>query len=142
MMHSKFLPSLLATISVFCLLPGCQLNAPTSGMPTFGSMAQIMSISPDTTQVLRAGEQVKFKVVVSYVLNAESGTVKLVVLAEDNSDIAQDFKAITRGSGQATLEAEFTVPITTAVRVFTPLTALGQDSTSASDGRAYKVVPH
>ncbi len=105
-------------------------------------MAQIMSISPDTTQVLRAGEQVKFKVVVSYVLNAESGTVKLVVLAEDNSDIAQDFKAITRGSGQATLEAEFTVPITTAVRVFTPLTALGQDSTSASDGRAYKVVPH
>lgn len=141
-MPSKFLPSLLAMISVCGLLPGCQLIAPTGGMPTFGSVAQITSISPDTTQVLRAGEQVKLKVDVSYVLNAESGTIKLVVLAEDNSDIAQDVAAITRGSGQATLEAQFSVPTTTAVRVFTPLTALGQNSTSAADGRAYKVLPH
>lgn len=142
MMPSKFLPSLFATISVSCLLLGCQLNAPHTGMPAFGSLAQITSISPDTTQVLRSGEQVKLKVDVSYVLTAESGTIKLVVLAEDNSDIAQDFKVITKGSGKSTLETQFTVPVTTAVRVFTPLTALGQNSTSASDGRAYKVLTH
>ena len=95
----------------------------------------------DTSHVRHAGEQVKLKVDVSYLLNAESGAIKLVILAEDNSDIAQGFKAIARGSGQSTLEAQFTVPITTAVRVFMALTALGQNSTAAPDGRAYKVVP-
>ncbi|MHB8947608.1 MAG: hypothetical protein ACYC4S_00925 [Rhodoferax sp.] len=140
-MYPKFLPSLLTTISVGCLLPGCQLYAPTSGLPTFGSLAQITSISPDTTQVLHVGEHVKLKVDVSYVLNAESGTIELVVLAEDNSEIAQDTAAITRGSGQSTLGAQFTVPITATVRVFTPMTAMGQNATSATDGRAYKVIP-
>jgi len=104
-------------------------------------VAQITSISPDTTQVLHVGEHVKLKVDVSYVLNAESGAIELVVLAEDNSDIAQSIEAIARGRGQASLEAQFTVPITTAVRVFTPLTALGQNATSAADGRAYMVLP-
>ncbi|MDO8251048.1 MAG: hypothetical protein Q7T78_15200 [Rhodoferax sp.] len=141
-MPSKFLPSLLASIAVSCLLLGCQLPEQHTGVPPFGSLAQITSISPDTIEVLRSGEQVKLKVDVSYVLTAESGTIKLVVLAADNSDVAQDFEVITKGSGTSTLEAEFTVPITTAIRVFTPLIVQGQNSTSAADGRAFKVVPN
>lgn len=140
MMPAKFLPSLFASIAVACLLPGCQPAEQYTDMPPFGSLAQITSISPDTTQALRPGEQVKLKVDVSYVLTAESGTIKLVVLAADNSDVAQDFKVITKGSGKSTLEAAFTVPGTTAIRVFAPISVPGQNSTSVTDGRAFTVV--
>ncbi|OGB02128.1 MAG: hypothetical protein A3E79_12315 [Burkholderiales bacterium RIFCSPHIGHO2_12_FULL_61_11] len=141
MLPTKFIPSLFASIAVFCLLPGCQLTKQHTDRPAaFGSLAQITSISPDTTQVLRSGEQVKLKVDVSYVLTSESGTIKLVVLAADNSDLAQDFKVITKGSGKSILEAEFTVPSTTEIRVFAPLVVQGQNSTSVADGRAFKVV--
>lgn len=142
MMLTKFLPSLFASIAVSGLLLGCQLTKQHADMPPFGSLAQITSISPDTTQILRSGAQVKLKVDVSYVLTAESGTIKLVVLAADNSDVAQNFEVITKGSGKSTLEAEFTVPSTTVIRVFTPLIVQGQNSTSAADGRAFKVVPN
>lgn len=142
MMPTKFLPSLFASVAVSCLLLGCQLTRQHTVTPPFGSLAQITSIAPDTTQVLRSGEQIKLKVDVSYVLTAESGTIRLVVLAADNSDVAQNFKVITKGSGKSTLEAEFTVPSTTAIRVFTPLIVQDQNSTSVADGRAFKVVPN
>lgn len=103
-------------------------------------MAQITAISPDTTQVLRAGQPVKLKLDVSYVLTAASATLTLVVLAADNSGIAQDFKVLSRGSGQSTLEAEFKVPNTSTIRVFTPLVVKGQTSTSQADGRAFNVI--
>ena len=142
MMRAKFLPSLFASIAVSGLLLGCQVTGQRTDVPPLGSMAQITSISPDTSQVLRSGERVKLKVDVSYVLTAESGTIKLVVLAADNSDVAQDFKVLTKGSGKSTLEAAFTVPSTTAIRVFTPFIVPGQDSTSVADGRAFTVVPN
>ena len=141
-MPTKFLPALLASIAVSGLLLGCQSTGQNTNAPPLGSMAQITSISPDTSQALRSGEQVKLKVDVSYTLAAESGTIKLVVLAADNSDVAQDFKVVTKGSGKSTLEAAFTVPRTTAIRVFTPLIVPGQDSTSLADGRAFTVVPN
>jgi len=142
MMPAKSLPSLFASIAVSGLLLGCQFPGQHTDVPPHGSMAQITSISPDTSQVLRPGEQVKLQVDVSYVLTAESGTIKLVVLAADNSDLAQDFKVVTKGSGKSTLDAAFTVPRTTAVRVFTPLIVPGQDSTSITDGRAFTVAPN
>jgi len=141
-MPTKFLPSLFASIAVSCLLLGCQPTEKRTDVPPLGSLVQITSISPDASQVLRSGEQVKLKVDVSYALTAESGTIKLVVLAADNSDLAQGSKVITKGSGKSTLEAEFTVPSTTAIRVFTPLIVPGQDSTSVTDGRAFTVVPN
>lgn len=141
-MPTKFLPSLFASIAVAALLLGCQLPAQPTAVPPFGSLAQITAISPDTLEVFRTGEHVKLKVDVSYVLTAESGTIKLVVLAADNSELAQDVKLVTKGRGKATLEAEFTVPLTTTIQVFTPLVVQGQNSSSAADGRAFKVVPH
>jgi len=141
-MPAKFLPSLFASIAVAALLLGCQLPAQPTAVPTFGSLAQITAISPDTLEVFRTGEHVKLKVDVSYVLTAESGTIKLVVLAADNSELAQDVKLVTKGRGKSTLEAEFTVPLTTTIQVFTPLVVQGQNSSSAADGRAFKVIPH
>jgi hypothetical protein len=143
MKYSNLLPSLFASIAFSGLLLACQITGQHNDMPApFGSVAQITSISPDATRVLRSGEQVKLKVDVNYVLTAESGTLTLVVLASDNSEVAHDFKVITKGSGKSRLEAEFTVPGTTDIRVFAPLVVLGENSTSAADGRAYKVVPN
>lgn len=141
MMTTKFLPTLFVSIAVSGFLPGCQFTGQPANMPPFGSMAQITSISPDTTRVLRTGEQVRLKVDVSYVLTSASGTIKLVVLAADNSNLGQDVKVITKGSGKSTLETQFTVPGTTKIRVFAPLVVQGESSGSAADGRSYKVLP-
>lgn len=140
MIPTKFLSSIAASIAVLSLLTGCQHTQQLTETPPFGSLAQITSISPDTTTVLRSGEQVKLRVDVSHVLTAESGEIKLLVLAADNSDIAQGSKAITKGTGKSTLEVEFKVPSTTVIRVFTPLIVQGQNSTSQADGRTFEVV--
>ena len=140
-MRIKFPPSLFAVMAVSGILLGCQSTGQPTNMPPFGSVAQITSISPDITQVLHPGQQVRLKVDISYVLTAESGTIRLLVLAADNSELAQDVKVITMGSGKSSLQAQFTVPGTTDIRVFTPLVVQGQSATSAADGRAYKVVP-
>lgn len=138
-MPKKFPLSLFASIAVSGLLLGCQLPAQHTGVPSFGSVAQIMSISPDTIEVLRSGEHVKLKVDVDYVLTADSGEIKLVVLDENSSGLAQDVKAITKGRGQVTLKAEFTVPRTSVIRVFAPLVVQGQNLTTTVDGRAFTV---
>lgn len=140
-MRIKFSPSLFAAMAVSGFLLGCQSAGQPANMPPFGSMAQITSISPDTTTALRAGDQVRLKVDVSYVLTSASGTIKLVVLAADNSALGQDVKVITKGNGKSTLETQFTVPATTEIRVFAPLIVQGESSGSASDGRSYKVLP-
>lgn len=143
MMPAKFLPPLFSSIAASFLLGGCQVPAQHAALSAaFGSVAQITSISPNTTQIFRPGEQVDLKVDVNHVLTAESGTIRLLVLAADNSDIAHDFKAITKGSGTSILNAHFTVPRTTVIRVYTPLIAQGEESTSAVDGRSFEVTPN
>jgi len=137
----KFPPSLFAAMAVSGLLLGCQSTAQPTNMPPFGSLAQITSISPDASQVLHPGQQVRLKVDVSYVLTSASGTIKLLVLAADSSELGQDVKVISKGNGKSTLETQFTVPGTTEIRVFAPLIVQGESSGSAADGRSYKVLP-
>ncbi|WP_397408274.1 hypothetical protein [Polaromonas sp.] len=137
----KFSPSLFAAIAASIFLPGCQSVGQPANKPPFGSLAQITSISPDTSQALHPGQQVRLKVDVSYVLTSASGTIKLLVLAADSSELGQDVKVIAKGNGKSTLETQFTVPATTEIRVFAPLVVQGESSGSAADGRSYKVLP-
>jgi hypothetical protein len=133
---------LFASIALCSLLLGCQAMAPqASGEPPFGSMAQITSISPDVTRELRVGDRVQLKVDVGYVLTADTGAIRLIVLAADNSPVAEHVATVARGRGMATLQADFTVPRTTQIRVYTPLVFQDQDSTGTTDGRSYAVVP-
>lgn len=133
---------LLASTALCSLLLGCQAFAPqTAGTPSFGSVAQITSISPDATRELRQGDRVQLKVDVNYVLTADTGTLMLIVLAADSSTLSQQVTSIARGRGTATLQADFTVPRTTQIRVYTPLVFRDQDSTSTTDGRSFAVVP-
>jgi hypothetical protein len=103
------------------------------------SSISIVTIEPDTTGTLHVGEQIKLRVVATHTLDADSGTITLVVQAADNSRIAQNFEVISRGNAKTTLEAEFTVPNTKAIQVFVPLMAQGQGPTSTVDSRAYRV---
>lgn len=133
---------LLASIALSSLLLGCQSMAPPAASPPpFGSVAQITAISPDVTRELRIGEKVQLKVDVRHVLTADTGSLMLIVLAADNSAIAQQVVPVTRGRGATTLQAGFTVPATTQIRVYTPLVYQDQDSTSTTDGRSFAVVP-
>ena len=140
-MLKKISPSLLAALAASTFRAGCHARGHPASQPPFGSLAQITAISPDTSEVLHPGQQVRLKVDVSYVLTSASGTVKLLVLAADSSELGQDVKVITQGNGKTTLETRFTVPATAEVRVFAPLVVQGESSGPAADGRSYKVLP-
>jgi hypothetical protein len=121
-------------------LAGCQRKEPSGAPAPSGSSVKIVGITPDTSVPLRSGERVRLKVDVSYSLTVDSGTVALVIQAADNSGIAQNMQVLSKGEGKTSLEAEFTVPNTKAVQIFTPLSVQGQASTSTVDYRVYKVV--
>ena len=131
----------LVPVVISSLLLGCQRSDPNVGTPALsGSTVQIISTSPGIGEPLHAGEKVKLKVDVNYTLSEESGTLALVVQAADNLSIAQNFEVVMKGSGKVALEAEFIVPNTKAIQIFTPLSGQGQNSTSTVDSRAFKVV--
>jgi hypothetical protein len=133
--------ALFVLVTISAQLFGCQRSEQQGGTPALsGSTVQIISISPGIGEALRAGEKVKLKVDINYALSEESGTLALVVQAADNSAIAQNFEVVTKGSGKVALEAEFIVPNTKAIQIFTPLSGQGQNSTSTVDTRAFKVV--
>jgi hypothetical protein len=141
MTSTNLIAKLFVSVAAASLMFGCQRSDEHFGTPApTGSSVQIASISPSIGEPLRVGEKVKLKVDVNYTLTGESGTLALVVQAADNSAISQNFEVVTKGSGKVTLEAEFVVPSTKAIQVFTPLSAQGQSSTSTVESRAFKVV--
>lgn len=134
---------LIRTLAVCTLIiagNGCQRSEPLGHQAPTGSSVKITGITPDPSSPLRAGDRIKLRVDIRYTLTADSGTVGLVVQAADNSGIAYNIDALKKGNGKSTLEAEFVVPHTNAVQVFTPLAAQGQTSTSTADIRTYKVI--
>jgi hypothetical protein len=132
---------LVAAVSAFLIaawLGACDQGSLPSA-PS-GSFVRIVSVSPDTGTALKVGDRVKMQVEVSYALSSDGGTVSLVVQAANNASLAHNMEVIQKGSGKATLSAEFVVPDSNAVQIFTPLSAQGQTSTSTVDHRAYKVI--
>lgn len=139
-MIAKNFSALLAALAIAGALPGCAIPQQDSTLPAhFGSVAQITSITPDPGNALRVGDKVRLQVEVSHVLTGDTGTVTLLVLAEDSSSIAHDVRMVKKGSGKTMMTAEFTVPRTSVIRVYTPLTILGKDAAAPADGRAFTV---
>lgn len=128
----------ISTTLVVVWLGGCDQRSLPSAPA--GSFVKIVSVSPDISTALKVGDKVKVQVEVSYSLSSEGGTVSLVVQAADNASLGHNMEVIQKGSGKAILSAEFVVPDSNAVQIFTPLSAQGQTSTSTVDHRAYKVV--
>jgi len=119
---------------------GCDKKPPPPPKPVSAGSVRIVALTPETTTALKVGEKVKIELEVSYRLLADAGAVTLVVQANDKG-LAQTTRAVRQGEGNARLAAEFVVPETNAIQVFTPLQALGQKTTATLDARTYKVVP-
>jgi hypothetical protein len=135
--------ALLTSVAVAALLvvSGCDRQAPQLGTRApAGSSVKIVSITPSVGEVLKVGDKVALKVDVEYTMTAESGTLGLVVQAADNATITQNVEVVLKGSNKISLVADFNVPPTKAIQIFTPLSAQGQASTSTVDICSYKVV--
>lgn len=136
MKFSRLFPPFL----LLAMLTACEFRSSAVDSAPAGSSVKILSISPEISSSLHVGEKVRLQVDVGYSLDAPSGTLSLVVQASDNSGVAQDMQVLTKGSGKAKFEADFVVPNTKAIQVFTPLSGQGQSSTSTVDMWAFKVV--
>ncbi len=126
-----------------CLLAasGCDKKPPPAPpKPVSAGSVRIVALTPETTTALKAGAKVKIELEVAYQLLADAGAVTLVVQANDKG-LAQTTRAVRQGEGTVKLSAEFVVPDTNAIQIFTPLQALGQKTTATLDRRTYKVVP-
>ena len=129
--------ALVAIIALAAWLVACD-QKPLKAPP--GSFVKIVSVSPDTKSPLKVGDKVKVQVEVSYALTVDVGRITLVVQAANNTSLANHMAVVNKGNGKITLSAEFVVPDSNAVQIFTPLSAQGQTATSTVDHRAYKVV--
>ena len=134
------LARLVTALLLGSLAAGCDKKPPPPPKPVSAGSVKIVGLKPDTTTPLKAGAKVKLQVEVAYRLLADAGVVTLVVQSNDKG-LAQASQAIRQGEGKATLSAEFVVPDTKALQVYTPLQALGQKTTATVDYRTYKVVP-
>lgn len=119
-------------------LGGCERS--DSAKPAAIGAVRIVALSPETTTPLKAGEKVTIRVDVSYRLLADAGAVGLVVQVEGGPGLAQKMEPVRKGSGKATLSAEFIVPQAMTIQVYTPLQAQGQKETTIVDLRTYRVV--
>lgn len=120
-------------------LAGCDRPAAKKAAPP-PSYVRIAKLSPEVTTALTVGQKVRLEVEVEYALTtADTGTVALVVQSADNKSLASNMEVVSKGLGKAAFKAEFIVPETSAVQVFTPLQAQGQTSTATVAVRTYKV---
>lgn len=131
---------LFLSLCLIATLVGCERNPSNENAAPAGSSVRILSTTPDTSVLLHVGEHVKLQVAVEYNLTADRGTLDLVVQAADNSGVAHDMEVVKKGAGKTKFEAEFVVPNTKAIQVFTPLSAQSQSATSTVDMWAFKVV--
>jgi hypothetical protein len=118
-------------------LAGCD-QKPLKAPP--GSFVKIVSVSPDPKSPLKVGAKVKVQVEVSYALTTDAGQITLVVQAANNTTLANRTAGVKKGEGKLVLAAEFVVPDSDAVQIYTPLSAQGQKATSTVAHRSYKVV--
>ena len=104
---------------------------------------KIVSISPDPATTLRVGEKATFKVEVEYILeSASSGSITLVIQRGESGQLplANETQVVQKGRARIILRKDVAVPDTSAIQVFTPLTAQGGTSSSIVDTRVYRVV--
>ena len=118
----------------------CLEEAPPS--ETSGSSVRIISISPDTSTVLQAGDTVEFEVTVESVLEEESGGVALVIQTGKGVSLTSGSVRTPVSRGTQTVTITRSVPIpegTKALHVVTPLYLSGAQLTSIADVRRYRV---
>lgn len=141
-----------AEIQVLILGSGrCQQHETPGSIPeasTALDSVKILSISPEAGTTLHVGDKISLKLDVEYKLaSAPSGVVTLVIQQAESGqgertpldDETQVTQVIQKGNGKLTLTKDIDIPDTSALEVFTPLTAQGARITRTVDAMAYKV---
>jgi hypothetical protein len=104
-----------------------------------GSTVEIVGISPSTDELLHQGQRVRLSVKVAYKLIGKDGLLGIVVQDASNDVLAISEGSIAKGTGNQDFAVDFTVPETTDVQLFVPLSAKGQNATRTVTMRTYKV---
>lgn len=100
-----------------------------------GYSIQLVSAIPSPGSKLAVGQNVEFKITVSYALSiADKGAIVLVIQDENNKNLQPDepqqSRSVDRGKGKVTLTQSFTVPSGGhEVRLFMPLVPQGLEHT-------------
>lgn len=113
--------------------------SPARTPPAVPTRMRIEELSPDSARTLRAGERVRMRLVTSYNLQADSGTVSLSISGPGGSRLVDDAVAIKRGAGKITFNAEFVAPGAGVVYLMTELTVPEQALYVAVDRREFRV---
>lgn len=101
---------------------------------------EIVSISPSTDKMVKAGEKVDISVTVKYKLKEDTGRIALVVQKPGKGlPIAHSYEMIKKGAGKITLKVNVLVPLESPITVYTPMTPEGQKETRIVDSRIFKV---
>jgi hypothetical protein len=101
---------------------------------------EIVSVSPTTDNLLKAGEIVDISATVKYSLKEKTGNLSLVVQEPGKGlPIAYVNETIKKGFGKKTLTVKTLVPLTGPITVYTPMTPEGQKETKIVDSRTFKV---
>jgi hypothetical protein len=137
----------MTTILLTVLLASCsgqQRQGSPKAADASADAVKILSLSPDVATAFHPGQNVSFSVDLEYSLaTAQSGTITLVIQRGEQQyePLANETRVIQKGSGKLSFKKQLTVPETSAILLFTPLTVQGGTSTSVVDTRAYAVAP-
>ena len=118
------------------------LAACSSGKETStDNQVSIVDIQPPVSEVLQVGQDYLFSVSVEYLAVDPGSSISLVIQQRSAGavPIAYQSKEIEQGEGSVMFEANVTIPNTTRVSVFTPLSSKGAVSTTVVDDRGYDV---
>ncbi|MGH6623611.1 MAG: hypothetical protein ACREBN_06545 [Burkholderiaceae bacterium] len=102
-----------------------------------------VTLTPDSTETLKAGTSVKIGLEVDYVVPREGGMVGAVVDgAGGDKPLASTVKDVPGGAGTTKLELDFKVPANAKLlRVQVPLYAKGETKSSEIVTKEYTVTP-
>ena len=90
---------------------------------------------------LKIGTVVTIESEVEYVLNSsETGSITLVVQGASGESIANEYFTIKKGSSSIHISAEFTVPDTRAIQIYTPLTSQGKNETNIVESSIFNTL--
>ncbi len=104
---------------------------------------KIVSLTPSNAKPLYVGSKVNISVEVEYAFqSANIASITMVVQKAESGGrpLANETDVVLKGKGTLKLSKEITIPETKAIRVFTPLSPEGSNSTTTVDSRMFKVV--
>lgn len=117
----------------------------SAATPSPNDRVRVVSLSPSDDQPLQAGTTVHFSMKVSYTLDADTGSLGVMlqrgdrINRPDENTTASASKLISRGNGQASFDFEFVVPSANSLVTFIPLIAENEQRPRVAELKVFKI---